>query len=78
MSLAIDFSLSLIEVGEESGQLGPVFTEISGRSRREFESWVNKMTSLLEPLLILTMGGIVGGVVVTMLLSILAVNDVGL
>ena len=72
-----DFSLSLIEVGEESGQLEPVFAEISRRSRREFESWVDRMTSLLEPLLILVMGGIVGGVVVTMLLSIVSVNDIG-
>ena len=73
-----DFLLSLIEVGEESGQLGPVFNEISGRSRREFESWVDRLTSLLEPLLILVMGGVVGGVVVIMLLSIIAVNDIGI
>jgi type II secretory pathway component PulF len=72
-----DFAISLIEVGEESGALGPVFSEISGRSRREFESWVDRMTSLLEPLLILVMGGIVGGVVVVMLLSIVSVNEVG-
>ena len=72
-----DFAISLIEVGEESGALGPVFSETSGRSRREFESWVDRMTSLLEPLLILVMGGIVGGVVVVMLLSIVSVNEVG-
>lgn len=72
-----DFSMSLIEVGEESGDLAPVFSEISLRSRREFESAVDRMTSLLEPALILVMGGIVGGVVVTMLLSIVSVNEVG-
>ena len=72
-----DFSMSLIEVGEESGELAPVFNEISMRSRRDFESAVDRMTSLLEPALILVMGGIVGGVVVTMLLSIVSVNDVG-
>ena len=72
-----DFSMSLIEVGEESGELAPVFSEISIRSRRDFESAVDRMTSLLEPALILIMGGIVGGVVVTMLLSIVSVNDVG-
>lgn len=72
-----DFSMSLIEVGEESGELAPVFSEISMRSRRDFESAVDRMTSLLEPALILVMGGIVGGVVVTMLLSIVSVNDVG-
>ena len=72
-----DFSMSLIEVGEESGELAPVFGEISTRARREFESAVDRMTSLLEPALILVMGGIVGGVVVTMLLSIVSVNEVG-
>ena len=72
-----DFSMSLLEVGEESGELALVFGEISVRSRREFESAVERMTSLLEPALILVMGGIVGGVVVTMLLSIVSVNEVG-
>ena len=72
-----DFFLSLLEVGEESGKLSPVFDEIASRSRKEFESWTNKMTSILEPLLILLMGGIVGGVVVTMLLSIVSVNELG-
>ena len=72
-----DFAISLIEVGEESGDLAPVFREVSTRARRDFESWVDRMTSLLEPILILTMGGIVGGVVVTMLLSIVSVNDIG-
>ena len=72
-----DFSMSLIEVGEESGELAPVFGEISARARREFESAVERMTSLLEPALIIVMGGIVGGVVVTMLLSIVSVNEVG-
>ena len=72
-----DFFLSLLEVGEESGKLAPVFNEIASRSRKEFESWAEKMTSILEPLLILAMGVIVGGVVVIMLLSIVSVNDVG-
>lgn len=73
-----DFSMSLVEVGEESGDLSSVFHEISLRARRDFEVRVERMTSLLEPLLILVMGGIVGGVVVVMLLSIVSVNDVGL
>jgi type II secretory pathway component PulF len=73
-----DFSMSLVEVGEESGDLSSVFQEISIRARRDFEVKVDRMTALLEPALILVMGGIVGGVVVVMLLSIVSVNDVGL
>ena len=70
-----DFYLSLLEVGEESGQLSQVFEEIASRSRNDFSSWTTKITSLLEPLMILFMGGVVGSVVVVMLLSIMSVND---
>ena len=70
------FFQSLIEVGEESGDLLPVFEEIKRRARNDFESKVERFTTLLEPLLIVVMGAVVGGVVVTMLLSIVAVNDV--
>jgi len=72
------FSVSLLEVGEESGDLGPVFDELSTRAKSEFQSAIKKVTTILEPLLILVMGGIVGSVVVTMLLSIISVNDIGL
>jgi len=71
------FALSLIEVGEESGELSPVFGELADRARAELEAWLIRLTNLLEPLLILIMGGVVGSVVITMLLSIVSVNDVG-
>ncbi|GAA0353891.1 type II secretion system F family protein [Bowmanella denitrificans] len=71
-----DFNLSLVEVGEESGELAPVFDEIAERSRSDFEGWVQTLTSMIEPMLILVMGAIVGSVVVVMLLSIVSANDV--
>lgn len=73
-----DFYASLLEVGEESGELARVFTEIARRSRDAFASWTARATTLLEPLLILVMGAIVGGVVVIMMLSITSVADIGL
>jgi len=77
-SLYPDFYISLLEVGEESGNLERVFDEIANRSRQEFESWTERMTTLLEPLMILFMGGFVGGVVVVMLLSMVSINEIGL
>ncbi len=77
-SLYPDFFISLLEVGEESGNLERVFDEIASRSRQEFESWTERMTTLLEPLMILFMGGFVGGVVVVMLLSMVSINEFGL
>jgi type II secretory pathway component PulF len=77
-SLYPDFFISLLEVGEESGNLERVFEEIANRSRQEFESWTERMTTLLEPLMILFMGGFVGGVVVMMLMSMVSMNDMGI
>jgi type II secretory pathway component PulF len=73
-----DFAHSLIEVGEESGDLQPCFEELAERARTDFELRIAQLTSILEPLLILFMGAIVGGVVVTMLLSVVSVNDIAI
>jgi len=72
-----DFYASLLEVGEESGELARVFTEIARRSRDAFAAATARAMTLLEPALILVMGMIVGGVVVIMMLSITSVADVG-
>lgn len=73
-----DYFASLLEVGEEGGELSRVFTEIARRSRDAFSAWALRLTTLLEPLLILIMGLIVGGVVVIMMLSITSITDVGI
>ncbi|MCH8502469.1 MAG: type II secretion system F family protein [Aliidiomarina sp.] len=73
-----DYYAALLAIGEESGELAQVFGEMAERSRRTFYAWVTKFTSLLEPLLILVMGGIVGSVVVIMMLSISAGTDIAL
>ncbi|CAM3839433.1 MULTISPECIES: type II secretion system F family protein [Pseudoalteromonas] len=72
------FFVSLLEVGEESNNLELIFNEIADRSKSEFESWTQKLTSLLEPIMILIMGLLVGGVVVVMLLSMVSMNDIGI
>lgn len=73
-----EFYRSLIEVGEETAELDSVFSEIVSRSRGEFDSKITQFLNLLEPILILFMGLVVGGVVVTLMLSITSANDVGL
>lgn len=69
--------VSLLEVGEQTGTLDAIFSEIAERSKKEFESWIGRVTTLLEPLMILFMGGVVGTVVVVMLLSMVSLNDIG-
>ncbi|WP_462173407.1 type II secretion system F family protein [Pseudoalteromonas xiamenensis] len=70
--------ISLLEVGEQTGTLDIIFDDIAKRSKVEFEAWTTKITTLLEPLMILFMGGVVGSVVVVMLLSMVSINSSGL
>ena len=67
----------LIEVGERSGDLESIFKEITEREQFNFDGLVTRFTALLEPALIMLMAAIVGGVVVVMLMSIIAVQDIG-
>lgn len=69
---------ALLAIGEESGELEKVFREIAERSRKAFYAWVTRFTTLLEPLLILFMGAIVGSIVVIMMMSISAVTDMSI
>lgn len=70
--------LGLVEVGEESGKMDEVFAQLTLRTREEMEARITKVTTLLEPLLILFLGGFVGGIVVIMILSIMSGQDVGI
>jgi len=71
-----EFFLSIIKVGEETGNLSKVFTEIALRSRTDLDSVVKKVTTMLEPIMLIFMGGFVGGIVISMLMSMVSINDV--
>ena len=64
------FALNMIRVGEESGDLEEALNEVAGAYDREVEQSVKLMMSLLEPILILLVGGIVAFIVFAMLLPI--------
>jgi len=71
------FMTSLIIVGEESGKLDDALSEVAGAYERETDEAMRTMTSLLEPLMILVMGLIVGFIVIAMLLPVFEINVMG-
>ena len=75
-SIFPDFFLSIIKVGEETGRLPRVFKEIANRSKDDLELVIKKFTIMLEPLMLIFMGGFVGGIVISMLMSMVSINDV--
>lgn len=65
-----NFAINMIAVGEEGGRLEESLNGVAEAYEKEVEQAIGIMTSLLEPLLILTIGGIVGFIVFAMLLPI--------
>jgi general secretion pathway protein F len=67
--------IQMISVGEQSGELEGMLNKIAETHEREVESNIIALTSILEPIMILVMGLIVGFVVVSILLPIFEMNQ---
>ena len=66
----------LLEVGEETGNLSEIFLEIENRLKVIYENKIARFLTLIEPIMIILMGLVVGSVVVVMLLSMVSINDI--
>jgi len=66
----------LLQVGEETGRLDSMFTRMADIYDAETRTTVRRATALFEPIVILTMGTIVGTMVLSMMLAIVSMNDV--
>ncbi len=65
----------MIAVGERSGHLEEMLENVAQAYETEVELKLNRLTTLMEPLLILSMGGIVGFIVFSILMPILEMNE---
>ena len=68
-------ALNMIAVGEETGKLDGMLAEVAGFYDQEVKRTTKRLTSLMEPVLILGMGLVIGIVVISMLLAIFSIND---
>lgn len=69
-----DDLVSMVSLGEESGSLDKSLLKIAESYEREMDQSVKIMMSLMEPVMILVLGSIVGFIVIAMLLPIFEVN----
>jgi type IV pilus assembly protein PilC len=58
----------MMAVGEETGALDTMLAKVADFYDAEVEDMVNAMTSLIEPLLIVVMGVVVGGILISLYL----------
>ena len=68
------FVVNIVTVGEESGTMEKALLRIANDYEREIDNRLKALTRLLEPLIILLMGLIVGFIVLAMLLPIFQIN----
>ncbi len=66
----------MIAIGEKTGELEPMLGKVSDSYDQEVENMLGAMTSLLEPILILTMGGVVAIVALSILLPMLNLSAI--
>ncbi len=68
-------ALSMIKVGEDSGQLDDMLLKVASAYEKTLRETVKRFMSLLEPFMILTMGLVVGFIVISMLVGIFSITD---
>jgi type IV pilus assembly protein PilC len=62
--------VSMIGVGEQAGALETMLTKIADFYELEVDAAVSDLTTALEPVMIVVLGVIVGGIVISMYLPI--------
>jgi len=68
--------VQMIQSGEESGTLGEVLKDISEFYARELKTVIKTVTSMIEPLMIVVMGVLVGFIAMSIILPIFKMSSV--
>ncbi len=66
---------SMIEVGEESGALDEILEKTAAFYDEELETALQKLTTMIEPLMIVVMAAVIGFIVVSMVLPMFSMYD---
>ena len=68
-------ALQMIKMGEETGRLEEMLLRVALIYDKQLKTTIQRMLALLEPILIISLGLMIGGIIVSILLAILSVND---
>lgn len=67
--------IQMVSAGEESGKLGEVLDEVSEFYKRELAAVIKTVTGMIEPLMIVVMGGLVGFIAMSIILPIFKMSQ---
>lgn len=71
-------ALSMIKVGEETGQLNTMLIKVAVIYEKSLREAVKRFVGFLEPAMILFMGLVIGFIVISMLMAIFSITDLPL
>lgn len=67
--------LQMIRSGEDSGSMGEVLSDIAGFYARELTTVIKAVTSMIEPIMIVVMGMLVGFIAMSVILPIFKMSS---
>lgn len=67
--------IQMISAGEQTGRLGPILERVSNYYDSEVDNSLKSVTSMIEPLMITVMGGVVGSIGMALLLPIFKLSS---
>jgi type IV pilus assembly protein PilC len=70
-----DMVVNMVQVGEETGELDRMLLKIADTYDNEVDTLVGALMSLLEPLLIIGMGGTVGFIVIALFMPLITIME---
>jgi type IV pilus assembly protein PilC len=68
--------IQMIMIGEESGSLDDMLSKVAGIYEQQVDDAVDALSSMIEPLIMVVLGILVGGLVIAMYLPIFKLGSV--
>lgn len=68
-------AVQMVKMGEESGKLEEMMIQVADTFDKELRITIQRMLAFLEPVLILSLGVIIAGIIISILMAILSVNE---
>ncbi len=70
-----DMVVNMIDVGEETGNLDAMLTKVADNYDEQVDTAVEGLTSLMEPIMIIVLGGIVGFIVISLFIPLISLME---
>ena len=76
--IMVPMAVKLLRAGEEGGRLRPVAAHLADAFDERVATRLSRLVAILEPTLVIVLGVLVGGIVMSILTAVISVNDLAI